>query len=94
MKDTRAHEIWGKILEVLDEKLQYAFLNQARSVTDVRFDGAEFVLVVSSQETLTFFSAELNQQRLMIISRSLPSIQNRVGPIERFRIELHEEMPE
>lgn len=91
MKDTRAHEIWNKILEVLDEKLQYAFLNQARSVKDVRFEGSELVLVVSSPESVAFLNADLNQQRLMIISRSLPSSQNRVGVIERFRVELVED---
>ena len=88
MKDTRAHEIWAKILEVLDEKLQYAFLNQARSVQDVRFEGSELVLTVSSQESVNFLSADLNQQRLMIISRSLPSSHKPVGVIERFRVEL------
>lgn len=91
MKDTRAHEIWNKILEVLDEKLQYAFLNQARSVRDVRFEGSELVLVVSSPESVAFLNSDLNQQRLMIISRSLPTSQNRVGVIERFRVELAED---
>ena len=91
MKDTRAHEIWNKILEVLDEKLQYAFLNQARSVKDVRFEGSELVLVVSSPESVAFLNSDLNQQRLMIISRSLPTSQNRVGTVERFRIELVED---
>ena len=91
MKDTRAQEIWNKILEVLDEKLQYAFLNQARSVRDVRFEGSELVLVVSSPESVAFLNSDLNQQRLMIISRSLPTSQNRVGVIERFRVELAED---
>ena len=76
---------------MLDEKLQYAFLNQARSVRDVRFEGSELVLVVSSPDSVTFLSSDLNQQRLMIISRSLPASQNRVGAIERFRIELVED---
>ncbi len=74
MDDQRALEIWSKVLEVLDEKLQYGFLEQAKCVLNVAFDGSVFTLYVSGEEALRFFNAEVNQQRLFIVSRPIASI--------------------
>lgn len=86
MGDDRAHEIWKQILQILDEKLQYGFLEQAKSVVDVRMEGDEFTLCVSSDEAVRFFQAEVNQQRLFIVSRPIASIQ-------RFIVEKNESSP-
>lgn len=74
MDDQRALEIWSKILEVLDDKLQYGFLEQAKSVMNVTFDGTVFTLFVAGEEEQRFFSAEINQQRLFIVSRPIASV--------------------
>ena len=69
MTDSRAHEVWKQILSILDEKLQYGLLEQAKSVVDIRLEGEELTLIVSGDEAERFFSAEVNQQRLIIQSR-------------------------
>lgn len=80
MADKAAHDVWARILNVLDEKLQFAFLEQARSVVDVRLNGAELTLIVGNDESYRFFSSELNQQRLIIVSRG-------IHPLQTFKIE-------
>lgn len=65
---------WRKILDILEEKLQMGLLEQARSVREVHFEGGELQLVVGSPEAMEFFSSEVNQQRLSIISRPVARI--------------------
>ncbi len=75
MTEQHAKETWQAILLLLDEKMQYGFLEQAKSVVDVRINGSEISLAVSNDEALRFFSAEVNQQRLIIVSRSVISFE-------------------
>ena len=75
MTDQHAHDVWKKILAALEEKLQYGFLDQAKSVVDVRMDGPEFTLYVSGVEAERFFSSEVNQQRLFIVSRGIVAVE-------------------
>jgi len=75
MSDSESRELWRGIIKALEEKLQFGFLEQERSVVDVRFDGGELTLVVSDKDAADFFNAEVNQQRLMIVSRSIVSIE-------------------
>lgn len=70
MSKERSSVIWDQILQVLDEKLQYGFLEQASSVLDVRLEGEELHLTVSTPEALEFFNSELNEQRLILLVRS------------------------
>jgi hypothetical protein len=86
MTDKNAQEIWQKILDVLEEKLQFGFLEQAKAVVDVKLDGSEFTLFVANAEALRFFSAEINQQRLFIVSRP-------IATIEKFRVVATESSP-
>ena len=79
MTDRRAHDVWQKILAVLEEKLQYGFLEQAKAVVDVKCEGTELTLFVSNEDAFRFFSAEINQQRLFIVSRP-------IAPIDKFQI--------
>ncbi|MFN8389300.1 MAG: hypothetical protein U0136_03315 [Bdellovibrionota bacterium] len=79
MTDRRAHDIWQKILNAQEEKLQYGFLDQAKSVVDIKMDGNELTLFVASDEALRFFTSEVNQQRLFIVSRP-------IATIEKFRV--------
>ena len=74
MTDIRANEIWTRVLAVLDEKLQYGPLEQARNVVDVKTEGDELILFVATAEAERFFSAEVNQQRLIIQSRPAVSL--------------------
>ena len=67
---------WTSIKAVLEEQLQYGFLEQVKSVVDVSFSGGEFVLTVTTDEAAEFFNAEVNQQRLMIVSRPIVSIES------------------
>lgn len=65
-----ADEIWKHITALLDEQLQYGYLEQAKAVTEVQLVGGELVLSVKTPEARDFFSAHINQQRLIILSRS------------------------
>lgn len=71
MSKERSAEVWDKILHILDEKLQYGFLEQAAAVLDVRLEGEELLLTVSTPEAVEFFNSELNEQRLILLVRSL-----------------------
>lgn len=70
-----ASSVWEKILEILDEKLQYGLLEQARSVADVRFEGGELALSVVTSEAEEFFNSHINQQRLIIMARAIVPIE-------------------
>jgi hypothetical protein len=74
MEPQSALRTWEKILEILDDKLQYGFLEQARSVVDVKISGGDVTLLVSTPEAKEFFQAEVNQHRLMIMSRPVLTI--------------------
>ena len=76
-------ELWTRILVLMEEKLQLGFLEQAKSVVKVSFDGTEAKLTVCSEEAQDFFKADTNQQRLMIVSRSVV----RIDSIEVIRVE-------
>ena len=75
MTEQHAKELWHAILGILDEKMQYGFLEQAKSVVDVRIDGGELSLFVTDDEALGFFRADVNQQRLVIVSRPIVTIE-------------------
>ena len=76
-------ELWTRILVLMEEKLQLGFLEQAKYVVKVLFTGTQAQLTVCSQEAEDFFTAETNQQRLMIVSRSVV----RIDSIEVVRVE-------
>ena len=65
----QSQEVWQKILQILDEKLQYGLLEQAKMVVDVSLEDTELTITVANQEAERFFSNEQNQQRLIIQSR-------------------------
>lgn len=69
MTASKSAQIWEQIVAVLDEKLQYGLLEQAKSVVRVVVEGEEMRLHVGSAEAFDFFNSHINQQRLMIISR-------------------------
>lgn len=71
MADLRARQLWDQIREGLEEKLQYGLLDQAKRVSSVRLEGSELILSTSDDEAFEFFSAQINQQRLVIASRGL-----------------------
>ena len=75
MTDKHAIEVWEAILKILDEKLQYGFLEQAKAVVDIHVDGGELKLTVATDEAEEFFNSEVNQQRLMITSRPVIAIE-------------------
>ena len=75
MEPQSAQRTWNQILEILDEKLQYGLLEQARAVVDVKITGGELTLFVGNSESKEFFQAEVNQHRLMIMSRSVFNIE-------------------
>lgn len=75
-----AKDLWAQILEVLDEKLQYGLLEQARAVSNVRLEGSELILQVADPEAAEFFNAHINQQRLVIMTRP-------IYPIDKVSVE-------
>lgn len=80
MQNEPAELLWTKILELLEEKLQMGLLQQARAVRSARTDGHDLVLSVSTPEAKEFFSAHVNQQRLLILARPIANF-------ERIRVE-------
>lgn len=76
MSDVRAFEVWKQILAVLEDKLQFGFLEQARDVVDLKLEAQELTLFVCSQSAREFFSAEVNQQRILIVSRPIAPINS------------------
>lgn len=76
MSSQEDQAVWANILAILEEQLQYGFLEQAKSVVDVHFAGSELMLTVASEEAAEFFSADINQQRLMIVSRPIVRIES------------------
>ncbi len=75
MTDSESRELWQRIVQSLEEKLQFGFLEQGRSVVAVRFNGGHLTLVVSDSDAADFFQADVNQQRLIIVSRPIVSIE-------------------
>lgn len=74
MTDPKSTDLWRRIVEVFDEKLQYGFLDKVSSVVEVKVEGSEIHISVSSNEAFEFFRSEVNQQRLIILSRSIVSL--------------------
>lgn len=75
MTDARASEIWQRILALLEDKLQYGIVDQARSIVRVTLLGNGLKFFVSTDEAAEFFRSEVNQQRLAILSRSIFAIE-------------------
>lgn len=75
MKTSESEIIWGKILEALEDKLQYGLLEQARHVVLARVEGEELHLTVNTEEAAEFFRAHVNQQRLILLSRGIINIE-------------------
>lgn len=71
MTDSSAHQLWLQIREALEEKLQYGLLDQAKRIAEVALEGSELVLRTADEEAFQFFSAQVNQQRLVIASRGI-----------------------
>lgn len=76
-------EVWTRILVLMEEKMQFGFLEQAKAVLKIELEGAHAKLSVCTDEAEEFFTAETNQQRLMIVCRSVVSIES----IEVIRID-------
>ena len=71
MSDPLAREVWEKLLAEFEDKMQFAFLDLAREVIEVRLEDEALTLLVSDAETEQFFNNSDNQQRIFIASRSL-----------------------
>ena len=76
MTSSQANSLWDNILKVLDEKMQYGFLEQARAVKSAELDGTSLTLSVTTQEAVDFFQSQVNQQRLIIVSRPFCAVEN------------------
>lgn len=75
MIDARASEIWQRITSLLEDKLQYGIIEQAKSVVRISLIGNGLKLYVSSDEAAEFFSSDVNQQRLSILARPILNIE-------------------
>ena len=74
MTDSKSTEVWRRIVEIFDEKLQYGFLDKVGAVVQVKVEGSEIHIFVSSEDAYEFFNSEVNQQRLIIFSRTVISL--------------------
>lgn len=68
-------QIWIQILGILEEQLQKGFLEQAKSVVSATETNSTLRLEVNTDEALEFFSADVNQQRILILGRTFASIE-------------------
>ena len=75
MTEQQVKEIWDKILEMLADKLQFGFLEQAGSIASTKIRGNELILTVASEEAKAFFNSEVNQQRLILLTRPLINLE-------------------
>ena len=75
MTDQESVAFWNKIQTILDEQLQYGFLEQAKSIVDIKLEGSHLTLTVSTDEAYDFFNSELNKQRLLIVSRQVAALE-------------------
>jgi len=85
MATERDTAIWKQILQILDEKLQLGVLQQSRAVVDYKFEAEHLTLFVATDEAFDFFNSEINQQRLIILSR--PAIWMEKVSVERVEAE-------
>lgn len=76
MSSEKTQEIWKQIIKQLEEKLQYAFLEQIKNVEDVNLEGDELILTISDADSIEFFKSEINSQRLILLSRPVISLEN------------------
>jgi len=83
--------LWEKVLDLLEDKLQMGLLQQARAVKSARVEGHDLVLTVSSAESKEFFSAHVNQQRLLILARPIASFERVVVTEEELPTEENNE---
>ncbi|MCC6954081.1 MAG: hypothetical protein IT290_08185 [Deltaproteobacteria bacterium] len=86
MTQQSAKDVWKQILEILDDKLQYGLLEQTQAVSEVRIEGDDLILAVSTSEAYEFFSGHVNQQRMLIMARP-------VCPLTRVLVERAPEKP-
>lgn len=75
MTQSESKELWNKVIAVLEDQLQYGFLEQARSVTNTHLQDATLILEVDDQDAFEFFSSAINQQRILIVSRQISEIK-------------------
>ena len=75
MTSDKAAKIWKELLSILEEKLQYSILEQAKSVVDVSLDGSDLTLMVATDEAHDFFNSQVNEQRLIILSRPVVQLE-------------------
>jgi hypothetical protein len=71
-----AQTVWQSIVSVLEDKMQFGFLEQVQYVVSVSLESDTLVLGVTTEEALDFFRADVNQQRLFIVSRPISTISN------------------
>lgn len=83
MTQSESKELWNKVIAVLEDQLQYGFLEQARSVINTQLEDATLILEVDDQDAFEFFSSAINQQRILIVSRQISEIKAvRVNKVE------------
>lgn len=76
MFDLRAQELWDQILVVLDEKMQYALLTEAKNIVNVALEGNDLLLTACTEDGAEFFNSEVNGQRLILQVRSVINLDS------------------
>lgn len=75
MNTKDAQSAWKKIVDLVEDKLQMGLLEQIRCVVDIKLEGPELTLYVATDDAFEFFSSPVNQQRLIIISGNVISLE-------------------
>lgn len=74
MTETESKELWNKITAVLEDQLQYGFLEKAKFVVRAYLENSTLILEVNDDEAFEFFNSQITQQRILIISRPIANI--------------------
>ena len=75
MTSSASDQVWRKILENMEEKLQLGLLEQTRGVASAAIEGSTITLRVATPEAAEFFAAHVNQQRLIILARPIVHLE-------------------
>lgn len=80
-------ELWQKILDSLEDTLQYGFLEEARYVAGAKVEGQALIISVpptsaESDKAFQFLSSPSNSQRILILAKRLAAAGTKLDKVQ------------
>lgn len=69
-------EVWQKLLELLDERLQLGLMNYLERVASYHLEGGTLTLQAGNKLDLEYLSKDVIQQQLKILAQEICTIEN------------------